>query len=66
MSSFVWNVNFLVFWRIAWLRKGASKLGLSHWNHVGRLYFKRQSLPYKFYIEPKVKKLKNLIAKFRK
>lgn len=66
MSGFLWNVNVLIFWRLAWLEKQPGKTTVSGWYNIGRLYFTTQSKPYKFYIQPKVKKLKNLIAKFCK
>ncbi|BBL19264.1 hypothetical protein KIT04_095 [Vibrio phage KIT04] len=62
MSNFVWNINFLIFWRLAWLRKGEEKYN-DNWGCIGRLCYARQTSPVHFYIKPLGKKIKNLIAK---
>lgn len=66
MSSFIWNINVLIFWRLAWLKKQPGKTTMSGWHNIGRLYFTTQRNPYKFYIHPNIKKLKKLIAKVSK
>lgn len=67
MTIFVWNINLFIFWRLAWLERGKSiqELG-KHWKHCGRLCFTTQSAPYKYIVEPKIKKVKNLFAKKQK
>ncbi|AFB83900.1 hypothetical protein VPT02_101 [Vibrio phage VPT02] len=65
MSNFTWNINFLIFWRLAWLRKlpEGYTVTMDGWGHIGRLYFTTQTDPVGFYIKPLGKKIKNLIAK---
>lgn len=66
MSNFKWNINFLVFWRLAWYRKlpkGCSRTEMVGWYSIGRLYVSTQDEWYRFIIEPKIKKIKNWIAK---
>lgn len=63
MSNFIWNINFLIFWRLAWAKKGTEVFG-DNWGNIGRLYYSKQSNPLGFYIRPVIKKIKNLIAKY--
>lgn len=68
MSNFVWNINFLLFWRLAWLRKMPAgwSVQMDGWYNIGRLYFATQTDPVGFYLQPLGKKIKNLIAKLAK
>lgn len=64
MSNFIWNINFLVFWRLAWIKKGTEVFG-DNWYQLGRVCVAKQNSPFTFIIQPKIKKLKNAIAKLR-
>lgn len=68
MSNFSWNINLLIFWRLAWLRKTpeGQTIAMRNWVNIGRLYFTTQPDPCRFYIVPLGKKIKNLIAKHQK
>ncbi|QKN84747.1 hypothetical protein KNV05_gp085 [Vibrio phage River4] len=61
MSNFIWNINFLVFWRLAWIKKGCEVFG-DNWGQIGRLCYTKQTTPYKFIIQPKITKIKNWFA----
>ncbi|QCQ57677.1 hypothetical protein KNV09_gp083 [Vibrio phage Athena] len=62
MSNFIWNINFLIFWRLAWLRKTSGKVYMDNWGNIGRLYFTTQPKPFLFVIQPKITKIKNWFA----
>lgn len=63
MSTFIWNINFLLFWRLAWIKKGNTLFFDTGWRHIGRLYFSTQVTPFDFYVIPKLKKLEKFLAK---
>lgn len=63
MSNFIWNINFLLFWRLAWLNKGNDIIQMDNWGNIGKLYYSKQKDPVGFYILPLGRKIKNLFAK---
>ena len=45
MSNFVWNINFLGFWRLAWLKSGFKCYEGDGWKQCGRIAATTQRKP---------------------